>query len=76
MSPASGLHIGYRRARQPEPPPVVISIDRAVEVEIGRLIADEAKLVDGDCPQSPMGHYAIRSAGDFVCAHCSRVFWR
>lgn len=67
MSPVSGLHIGYRRARQPAPPPV--------EVTINHLIADAAKLVDGDCPRAPR-HEPFTSCGETVCFHCGRIFWR
>lgn len=28
------------------------------------------------CPGNPVGHYPIPSAGDIVCAHCEKVFWR
>lgn len=77
MSPASGLHIGYHRVRQPAPPPVVVSIDDEVERLIDRLIVDVHELREGPCPANPTGgHVAAASCGFVVCVYCDRPFWR
>lgn len=47
------------------------------EQEIAQVLAAQDPFqCDDPCPGHPAGHFPIRSAGDTVCAYCSKVFWR
>lgn len=73
--------MGFHRTVQPDPPPITISIDQAVEDQIAQLIdihsaARDPFNVADRCEFNPTGHQTIVSCGDVVCCHCAKVFWR
>jgi hypothetical protein len=73
--------MGFIRSIQPAVPDraraTVILHHFIGEQEIAQVLREQDPFgCDDACPQNPAGHYPIRSAGDVVCAHCSKVIWR
>lgn len=73
--------MGFHRTIQPDAPPVVITIEQAVEDQIAQLIdvhsppRDPFNVADR-CEFNETGHQIIASCGSVVCVHCAKVFWQ